>query len=636
MRSLQGRAAAHPFVEKNKPTMLAALFGLLAILVLSAVFVPGVLSPRSDVSPAAVATSPATSHPLLSIASTPASLTPHAGGLYIQGFNITPNAMGLGTWTTFSVALNGQTDFTLIPATLNITYATSSKLALCTSGGMAGSQWCNSLNVTSFPFVPTVIGTFTIWVFVNATCNPTPTTWAPCGGSASATLTIKDFPYGGAYLQGLNATPSVIMLGESLQINASWAGPTVIPATVNITYASMPGAGTCLDAVGGWGDWCTTIPGVVNGLNTTPVWLTPSAPGNYTVVAYVNATCSPSVGVFQPCAAVDTVSFAVWADPLVEVSTTAPAVMTGPFAASVSFTNVWYSAWVGQQVTEVIQVFSVNGAGTVFQYGLPSDPKFAVPSGPTPTTYSQSFNLADLSLPGDEGNLPAGDYYIGVAVMDANGTVLTSGVTDGSPFSVTYATVGPGALPLGGHATFVAGSTVSISYSTEGLTSDNVLNLSVTEMPTAGGTTIILLGNVFQAAGYSAGSIPLTLTVPGTYLVNLIGSPSIAFNVSSWFTVTPAVSTTCAPPSFPSGSVCLQVNNWANTTYDNATKVSGLGVNTIGAILIVIGILVGGIIGLMTGMMGKKTRMPPTDYTGAGTASTSPPPANKPGGGEFS
>jgi hypothetical protein len=452
---------------------------------------------------------------------------------------------------------------------------------------------------------------------------------SPTVHSAATSAHPLTIAAGGSYLSGFNAS-EILWVGQSENASVTWNGSTVIPATVNITYGAAAGLGISTGAgCAAVGDWCpannaTQAYNAFWGFGWDNVTFSAStATGTYSLWVWINATCNPTPTSWAPCTSVGKLTVTVEAGPSSAITSAAGQVLTGPFSFQLSFTTTTVSPHDLWQAQAKINVYSLSTvAGVVNTWSSSFDPAldvgFAQTGSALSSPYSYRLSLADLDLPQGMGNLPAGYYYVGVQIEDANGTIYVPYASNSVGFAITQLSVGPAA-----RSSFTAGHPITVSWATEGLSGQTDVNFTV-GFPVSGNQLL----NVYQAGGFSTGSEIIVPTLAGTYYVNLTlatpSTPTIA-NVSTWFTVTPQLPPSC-PGGYISGGVCIenvtkvQTNNWANTTWVNTTiftnttaassggTIDGLGPNALGSILMVVGIIVGGIIGIIAGMMMAKPK----------------------------
>lgn len=406
-------------------------------------------------------------------------------------------------------------------------------------------------------------------------------------------------------------TPGLISHGgDFLPINYPTACSPALSTYYAVTYTESGVTAGLAGAADG--SWTLTVASNVTGYETSTTTNTSSITLYLTAGAY-NYTASTTVSGYFFAAALGTntvtkaggVTVAFEADPTVTVAPTTGVTNNAYLGA----TNVNFGVIVSASAAAAAAVtteFAVSAASGVSGSGVnpsgaacPAADWFAeaIPTANSSVLVSitNTTSLLNFCIPSGSSDLPYGGLFASVTMTymtaDPMSGIMTPAtfpvVSSGEIFHVYAAITGPAPNQV-----FLAGN-VTISYgviwaeaSARTLIVSGPVGFSTVSIPIAGSTV--------------SGNLTLSLSVPGTYTVELAtndtanvanGYPQAFANVTTTFSVAQA------PPN-----IVIIYNNSTktSTTYVNTTEApAGISVGALGAILIVVGIIVGALIGYL-------------------------------------
>lgn len=400
--------------------------------------------------------------------------------------------------------------------------------------------------------------------------------------------------------------PAGIIAGGNTLANITVNLPSYSPITgvawtdqyehiVSIQYQVDTGAVVTVPATmyGAWAQ-STFIPEVAIsnssgvGAHTLTWWVTDSLGHVFTdaipfsVVVTGSGTVNPSVTILEPSAGY---------------------VYSGGFALTVEWQTAVSDPSELANLAEVITVTDLSGT-VVYTNGLSTQTFSPV----TPTMWD-NLTSADLAFPASyAGNLPAGGYLVTITASFVTGSGVTpTGVSASQEFFHGVVAVSG---PLAG-TTFSPGNvTISFSYTWPQAGS---VTLTVSK---AGSTTPIYTESEVSPLGGNASSVTISFT-PGKYYANLTaedtGTDTYA-NATTWFNVV----------ATPGNGIVYKNTTTAQTPF-------GVAVSALGAVLIVVGVILGLLVGMIAAsMMRRKPEesqpakaWEPTSSTPAGAPPTS-------------
>lgn len=409
------------------------------------------------------------------------------------------------------------------------------------------------------------------------------------------------------------STPGMITNGgDYLPINYNYPSPCT-PA--ESTYFPVMFSETSLTAgLGGASDgsWTLTVANYATGFESSTT-TNLSSLVLYLIAGTYNYTASTNVSGYFFAAALGsttiskaaTVSVAFEAIPTVSIAPTTGVANNAYLGA----TNINFGVIVSASAAAAAAVtteFAVTAASGVSGSGVnpsgapcPAADWFAeaIPTANSSVLVStaNTTSLLNFCIPSGSSDLPYGGLFASVTMTymtaDPMSGIMTPAtfpvVSSGEIFHVYAAITGPAPNQV-----FLAGN-VTISYgviwaeaSARTLIVSGPVGFSTVSIPIAGSTV--------------SGNLTLSLSAPGTYTVELAtndtanvanGYPQAFANVTTTFSVAQA------PPN-----IVIIYNNSTktSTTYVNTTEApAGISVGALGAILIVVGIIVGALIGYL-------------------------------------
>ncbi|MDE1879378.1 MAG: thermopsin family protease, partial [Euryarchaeota archaeon] len=397
---------------------------------------------------------------------------------------------------------------------------------------------------------------------------------------------------GGDYCPGAMAEPLTVS-ETGLPVGTAWTA-TLTPDCAAAWVVTCPWMGQAPMTVS-----ASTASSVMYGV----------APGEYSWVAGTVAGASPGVGYFG-----NPDSGQLW------VGTAASTVMITYVSPVISISSPTAGQALAAPLYNVSVAWGTTGTAASVSYNLQIEDA-AMKTDELPKNLwivgtATSYNLAYQSFAPQCYNVVMGIYNGTSAVTDVPaGDITTWPVWVSVPFCVqagAVSTVLPGA-PNGAQA---AGN-VPIAWSWSGQGGISTATITVFNGTTITGNVLVPQQSVGTSSDAYASGVLIATIVPSsgswnaTVLLSvedMYGGPGNGFAFTN-FTYTFMVNApVVVPPPQPVRSTYW--DNSTTTIWYNATggSVAGLGINTLGAILLDLGIIIGGIIGIIAGMMLTKRK----------------------------